>query len=400
MIDLFSGAGGMSSGFQAHPRFCVVGAVDAELGKPSTGMGAIDCNSTYKANIGVEPVFADLSTLDPQDLRDRLELKGALGVLCACPPCTGFSRTIATNHLIDDPRNSLVVRTAAFVEEFRPLIVLMENARELISGKFTVHYKELCRQLQGLGYGVSGAVHMLTRFGLPQFRERAVVVAVRGPLPLRTLDDLWAGYRVCPEATHVRRAISHLPPLAAGQTCPEDGAHTATDMGEDNLGRIRAIPRDGGSWRDLIGHEEADRLLNPAMKKNVEAGTPNHFCDVYGRMWWDRPAPTIKRECCHIGNGRYAHPEQDRLCTVREMALLQGFPRHYRFVCGSRKNMYRNIGDAVPPLISYQLASLCEWILSGRRPSPADLILPGTHLTAGDIESAPVERTLFSLVGL
>ena len=109
--------------------------------------------------------------------------------------------------------------------------------------------------------------------------------------------------------------------------------------------------------------------------------------DVYGRMWWDRCAVTIKRECGHIGNGRYAHPEQDRLCTVREMAILQGFPASYTFV-GTLANRYRHIGDAVPPLISYQLAALAQWMLTGRRPEPAELILPGSHLTAADIESA------------
>ena len=96
---------------------------------------------------------------------------------------------------------------------------------------------------------------------------------------------------------------------------------------------------------------------------------------------------TIKRECGHIGNGRYAHPEQDRLCTVREISILQGFPRDYRLT-GSLANMYRHLGDAVPPLISYQLAGLCQWILTGRRPQAADLILPGCHLSADDLQRA------------
>ena len=107
--------------------------------------------------------------------------------------------------------------------------------------------------------------------------------------------------------------------------------------------------------------------------------------DVYGRMWWDRWAVTIKRECGHIGNGRYAHPEQDRLCTVREMAILQGFPAGYTFV-GTLTNRYRHIGDAVPPLISYQLAALAQWMLTGRRPESASE--PARrHLTAADIEA-------------
>ncbi len=202
-----------------------------------------------------------------------------------------------------------------------------------------------------------------------------------------------------PEAITVRHAIRHLPPVAAGETHDSDPAHTSTDLSRSiNLERLYATPRDGGSWSDLIEHPEANRLLIPAMKKNVEAGTPNHFCDVYGRMWWDKPAPTIKRECCHIGNGRYAHPEQDRLCTVREMALLQGFPSHYRFLSRSRKNMYRNIGDAVPPLISHQIAWLCHWILTGERPAMTDIVLPRTSLDVQDIVAAREGLGLFSFM--
>ncbi|MCX5381674.1 DNA cytosine methyltransferase [Streptomyces sp. NBC_00083] len=102
-------------------------------------------------------------------------------------------------------------------------------------------------------------------------------------------------------------------------------------------------------------------------------------------MFWDRPAPTIKRECSHVGNGRYAHPEQDRQCTVRELAILNGFPEGYRFIGQSRKNLYRQIGDAVPPLISFQLAHTASWILGGEAPELKAAILPGSTLRADDL---------------
>ena len=105
-------------------------------------------------------------------------------------------------------------------------------------------------------------------------------------------------------------------------------------------------------------------------------------------MWWDRPAPTIKRECAHDGNGRYMHPEQDRLCSVREMGILNGFPSDYHFR-GSVSNMYRHIGDAVPPLIGYQMAVLAEWILSGTRPEAHELVMPKTHLRPEDLRERP-----------
>ncbi|WP_446218652.1 DNA cytosine methyltransferase [Micromonospora sp. IBHARD004] len=182
----------------------------------------------------------------------------------------------------------------------------MENARELVMGRFQEHLAGLTGDLASLGYEIHFSTHFPNRFGLPQKRERALVLAVRNKLPLLTMDDLWRGFEVDSKATHVCRAI------------------------------------------------------------------------------WDRPAPTIKRECSHVGNGRYAHPEQDRLCPVRELAILNGFPAFYQFR-ESVSNMYRHIGDAVPPLFSYQMAALVSWILTGSRPEKHELVMPGTHLRPDDI---------------
>ena len=389
VVDLFSGAGGMSYGFHAHPGFQVAGAVDAQLGKPSSGRGTLGCNVSYRANIGRDPLETDLGTADPAEVCAALGVSaGQVTVLAACPPCTGFTRTMARNHLRDDQRNSLVRRVSQFVEVLRPDIVLLENARELVMGRFSGHLQGLLADLDDLGYHARAGTHVLDRFGLPQRRERALVVAARRPLPVHDLADAWAGWRVSPKATHVRRAIWELPPVAAGAAGAADGLHISPSLSaETNRRRLAAIPHDGGSWADLIGRPDASQLLTPAMRRRAAAGDLGSHPDVYGRLWWDRPAVTIKRECGHIGNGRYVHPEQDRLCTVREMAILQGFPRDYRFA-GSLSNMYRHIGDAVPPLISYQLATVCQWILTGERPEPAGLLLPGGHLTEADLEPA------------
>ncbi|MGH3409275.1 MAG: DNA cytosine methyltransferase [Streptosporangiaceae bacterium] len=387
VVDLFSGAGGMSYGFHARPGFVIAGAADAQIGKPSTGRGTLGCNATYAENIGVAPVSANLAEADPAEVIQAMGLDGRdVAVLCACPPCTGFSRTNARNHVRDDSRNDLVARVPRYVDLLRPRIVLMENARELIMGRFSGHLQGLLDDLSALGYQVSAQTHFLNEFGLPQKRERALIVAVAPPLTLRSPADLWSGYRISQKATHVRRAIWELPPVAAGQAGPGDAMHVSPRFSSPvNRQRLAAIPHDGGGWADLLGHRDAARLLTPAMKHRARLRDLGSHPDVYGRMWWDRCAVTIKRECGHIGNGRYAHPEQDRLCTVREMAILQGFPAGYTFV-GTLANRYRHIGDAVPPLISYQLAALAEWMLTGRRPEPAELILPGSHLTAADIE--------------
>lgn len=385
VVDLFSGGGGMSYGFHAHPSFKLRGAADVEVGKPSTGHGAIGCNATYEANMGIAPLAVDLAVIGADELAERIAPSSGVDVLLACPPCTGFSRAVSKNWAQDDPRNSLVARVADHVATMRPKILMMENVPQLLSGNFRHHYRALKSSLEGMGYTVRAASHTLSKFGLPQQRDRALVIASAPGLPALTIEDLWNGYGLRKEAVTVRRAISHLPAVAAGARDPNDVSHTSSALAGESLARIAAIPHDGGSWSDLLRTPETEKYLIPSMWKAVNAGRLNAYSDVYGRMYWDRPAPTIKRECSHVGNGRYAHPEQDRQCTVRELAILQGFPEHYRFVGQSRKNLYRQIGDAVPPLISFQLAHLASWILGGELPELKSAILPGTSLRVADL---------------
>jgi DNA (cytosine-5)-methyltransferase 1 len=245
-----------------------------------------------------------------------------------------------------------------------------------------------------LGYQVSAENHFLNSFGLPQRRERALVIAAKKGLTLRTLSDLWAGTEISPEATTVRRAIGKLPKIATGEASTKDPFHIAPNNGETGRKRLMSIPPDGGSWISLRDHPDSDTLLTPAMKRYIAMGKFGSHPDVYGRLFWDSPAVTIKRECGHTGNGRYAHPEQHRLCSIRELAILQGFPRSFRFGKTSVGNMYRHIGDAVPPLISYQIAHLCEWIITGKRPSMESIILPDTHLTPSDFQESQIQHSL------
>jgi DNA (cytosine-5)-methyltransferase 1 len=355
VVDLFSGAGGMSCGFhQLREHFEIVGAVDLEAGKPGRGKSAgttTMCNPTYARNIGITPKNADLSILSPAEYRSELGLtQGELEVLISCAPCTGFSQKNARNHVEDDPRNRLVERTADFVEEFRPEFLVMENVKELLKGNQRHHFEELKRRLeQDLGYSTWAEVHDLSEYGLPQRRIRALLIARRdGPvLPLPPGNQ--------PVVT-VRQAIGELPSIRPGVPDPIDPMHVSPRNTERVQARIRAIPRNGGSWADIMNDPKRTRaekraLLIPAMFR----ARPGSFPDVYGRLWWDRPAITITRECGHVGNGRYLHPTQNRLLSVREMALLQGFPHDYIFE-GRLTARYNQIGDAVPPMIARIIA--------------------------------------------
>lgn len=396
VIDLFSCGGGMSAGFSGRPGWKLVAAVDLEVAKPSgKASGETGCNAIYEANHGLRPLSADLSVLQPKSLREAAGLaKGELSCLISCAPCTDFSRANPNNHLADRERNTLVGRSGDFIEEFLPQVFVMENARELITGNHPQHWRGLRQRLVDLGYDVRAEVHFLNRFGLPQIRERALILASRVG-PVRTLADLWEGWTVAPEAVTVRAALSRLetwasmnPNAVSGEECP--------GTGRDVTARLAATPHDGGGWVDVARKKSTRHLCTKECIRRWEDKELGSHPDVYGRMWWDRPAPTIKRECAHVGNGRYAHPEKDRLLTVREMATLQGFPFQYRFPGRSVANKYRVIGDAVPPLVAWQIAACVGWMMDGRRPMPEEWVMPETALSMSDIrraeESIPIER--------
>lgn len=353
-VDLFSGAGGMSAGFARLGSFRPIGAADLEVAKPSSGIGATNCNSTYHANLGLLPASVDLATTGPSELSSHFGFSPAdVDVLISCAPCTGFSQKQSRNHISDDARNKLVKRTAVFAAEWKPRYVVIENVKELLRGRHRSHFQDLHRSLSAIGYHVSAEIHDLKEFGLPQSRIRALIVAkLGGEISL----DLPRVNRV---AT-VRDAIGHLPPIAAGETHPNDSMHIAPNMTQLSLERLRAIPKDGGSWTDIP--DRLARLRIPSM----DVDRPGSFPDIYGRLFWNKPAPTVTRECSHPGNGRYCHPEQDRLLSVREMSLIQGFPPDYVFL-GSLSSRYRQIGDAVPPLISSMIGKAIVNDILGRR---------------------------------
>ena len=392
VADFFSCGGGTSAGFARRAGFRLVGAVDLELAKPSGGQGASDCNRTYFANHGVAPLNRDMMTLEPREFARLTGIAtGGLDVMISCAPCTHLSRANPNNHREDRPENTLIGRSGDFALDLLPDVFFMENARELIMGNYRHHYRTLADRLRKAGYDVRGEIHVLDRFGLPQMRERALVVASRIG-PARTLEDLWRGWAIKPEAVTVRSAFARLAAWRARVPADPDG-DACPGTGPAVLNRLKATPHDGGGWADVARNPATRMLCTPECLARWRSGDLGSHPDVYGRMWWDRPAPTIKRECAHVGNGRYAHPTLDRLLTVREMAALQGFPFDYRFPAKSIANRYRHIGDAVPPLIAYQMSALALWMKTGRRPEPAEWVMPDTTLHADDIIPASETAT-------
>jgi DNA (cytosine-5)-methyltransferase 1 len=209
----------------------------------------------------------------------------------------------------------------------------MENVPQLI------HHKVFLKLLDSFnGYHVWWEIIECVKLGIPQTRKRLVLLASRlGPVNLEIPRANGTDRKPT-----VREAISSLLVLRAGESDPGDPLHSACRLSDLNLRRIRAS-RPGGTWR-----EWNKSLLAKCHRKYSGETYPS----VYGRMEWDEPSPTITTQCFGYGNGRFGHPEQDRAITLREAALLQTFPRSYRFLPDGAKVRYnvlgRLIGNAVP----------------------------------------------------
>lgn len=317
-IDLFCGCGGLTVGLK-KAGFRVLGAVDVD---PLS-------IETYKANHRSVKVWEmDIRKLDPTELFKKLHLKkGELDLLAGCPPCQGFStmRTLNGAVIVEDPRNDLLLEFQRFVEALLPRAVMLENVPGLADDeRFTVFLK----RMKTLGYIGEPTILNAADYGVPQRRRRLIYLGGLGVhIPFAV--------PVTKRQT-VRKSIGNL--LKAGKS--GDPVHDIPEQRTEKIRKlIKRIPKDGGSRTDLPSEEQLE-----CHKKC------NGFKDVYGRMAWNDLAPTITSGCFNPSKGRFLHPEEDRAITMREAAILQGFPRRYRFpITGGKSALALMIGNALPP---------------------------------------------------
>ena len=322
-IDLFCGAGGLTRGL-------LDAGIDVRLGVDNDPA----CRYPYEVNNGVPFLLEDVRSLSPRTLRKYLG-SGGISVLVGCAPCQAFSTYNVRRAHKTPHKFSLVRRFVSLVEGLEPDIVAMENVPYL-SRKSV--FPEVRRRLERAGYQVWWSIVDARFYGVPQARRRLVLLAYR-------LGEISLVRHTRPSSCHwktVRETIASLPRLSAGEQDPDDPVHVASKLSELNLRRIK-VTRPGQSWRDWPEELVADCHSRDKGKRYVS---------VYGRMEWDKPAPTITTQCFGFGNGRFGHPEQDRGISLREAALLQTFPSWYRFVPeGTRPRLGKLgqlIGNAVP----------------------------------------------------
>ncbi len=336
-IDLFSGCGGLTLGLK-QAGFDVVGAVEID----PTAV------STYRANhSGVVVKNIDIRKLSAAKLRRELTLRvGALDLLAGCPPCQGFSalRTRNGAKRNRDVRNDLVHEMLRFARAFRPKTVMMENVPRLMRHK---PFKDLCKGLKRLGYRLTIGIKDAARYGVPQRRRRLILIAGCG-------FDIKFG----PESNRlrtVRGAIGRMPEPGRSR----DALHNIPEKKRTDrvFKLIRDIPKDGGSRGDLPRNRQLECHKNS-----------NGFTDIYGRMAWDEVAPTVTSGCFNPSKGRFLHPEKNRAITMREAALLQGFPRNYKFEMSTGKEAIAlMIGNALPPEFIRRHALEIRGALSARK---------------------------------
>jgi DNA (cytosine-5)-methyltransferase 1 len=319
-IDLFSGCGGLSQGLRSA-GFEVVAAFDNDA----------DSIAAYRLNHPDTTVFeGDIREVDTAEIRKLLHGQ-PLHFLAGCPPCQGFSsmRRLNKKPSKRDSRNNLVLEYLRFVEELKPFTIMMENVPGLIN--YTL-FKRVFAELQRLRYKPKLQSVRIQEYGVPQRRRRLVVVgSLLGDLDIAEPTD---------ERVTVRDVIGHLE--ATSRT--KDAVHRIVKVHTPEvMERIKATPKNGGSRADV-----------PEFQLACHKGDKVGFRDVYGRMRWNDYSPTITGGCLNPSKGRFLHPEKNRAITAREAALLQTFPRTYKFPVGlSKTSIALMIGNALPPKFSH-----------------------------------------------
>lgn len=354
VVDLFSGAGGASLGF-AWADFEVRGAVDVD---PDANE-VYDDNLTDEYGIAPAPMEADLTETPFEEIRDHFDLdEGEVDVICGCPPCQNFSSLRDTEDWDEDeegPKDELLRAFVNRIEEANPEMVFFENVEGILNSDGGVYVDWFKRRMDELGYELELRLVNAADYGVPQKRRRTIGLALKGvnevpfPEPTHAEDPDADADREKWNTVEDAWEQVDLPELKRGEKYVDDEAHRARRHHDSTMEIIQAIPEDGGSRSDLP--EELE--LECHEKVGTAAG------NVYGRMSWEEPAPTLTTRCTTPSCGRFLHPEQDRAITYREAALLMGFPPGFALP-DRNSTAERVVGNAVPPHLVESIVSRFE----------------------------------------
>lgn len=327
-IDFFCGGGGMTCGLR-QAGIDVVAGVDFDM----------DAKETYEFNNkGSIFVQSDIQKLDINFFEKRFDIHPGDDnmIFVGCSPCQYYS-IINTDKKKSLKSKDLLEQFARFVEFYRPGFVLVENVPGLLTNRNSI-FPHFRKKLEACGYRIEVCkVVDMSYYGVPQSRRRLSVIATRLQGVKVELPVKEAKQAVVADFIGIENNFKKVP---AGYRDNTSFDHTVAGLSQKCLARIKKTRKDGGS--------RLDWACDPELQLKCFEGKDNSFKDTFGRMWWNRPAPTITTKFFSISNGRFGHPDEDRAISLREGATLQTFPKDYIFKTTSISATARLIGNAVP----------------------------------------------------
>lgn len=322
-VDLFCGVGGLTYGLN-KAGIKVVAGVDIDE----------RCKFAFEENNDASFIHKSIKEITSDEL-SKLYPAQSLKVLVGCAPCQPFSKHTQKEKDRETKEDwGLLYHFSALIEEVDPMVVSMENVPQITKHKV---FSDFVERLKLKKYHINWQNVYCQGYGIPQNRRRLVLLASKlGEIDLIAPTHRPENYKT------VRMAIGNLGAIKAGSSSKKDRFHKSAALSKINLKRIKkSLP--GGSWRDWREELRADC-------HRKESG--DTYSSVYARMEWDKPAPTITTQFFSFGTGRFGHPKQDRAISLREGAILQTFPRKYKFIPSTSpvelKRLGRYIGNAVP----------------------------------------------------
>jgi DNA (cytosine-5)-methyltransferase 1 len=377
-VDFFCGAGGTTCGLIDAGGYVIAG-VDKdgrcrETFCANNANNHLDTKGPRYLQYDIFPTRPEhpggqqrilLQQLDELISHYKSRAKGVplLFAICApCQPFTKLSRKALTRRRKEGRKRdtNLLLETAKLVSRFRPELVLSENVAGINDPKYGGVWNAFRHRLERLGYLTGTKVVCTSKFGIPQFRKRSILIAVRSDVVRsERIADLRKTELLVPDSdpdatlTSVQEAIDHLPPIKAGQTHHKVPNHRARALSDTNLNRLAAAaPGESNEYMEKTKFGDLSLLCHRKVNRKMKERC---FSDVYTRMHPDRPSPTITTKCHSISNGRYGHYDirQLRGISLREAAVLQSFPDDYVFYPTNQiEPIARMIGNAVPPKLA------------------------------------------------
>ena len=334
LVDFFCGCGGTSLGFKQAGWDIAMG-IDIDK----------KASESYKKNFpATEFINGDIRDITTDQFEEKLKqaypnYKQGKIAFSLCSPCQPFSTNNRNRLNENDERLNLLDECIKFIELIKPDFIFLENVPGMKLDKEKGPFSKFLQCLKANDYGEQHKIINASHYGVPQNRKRLVLIACKGQQDISY-----------PETTHakddlltVKKTIGYLPKIQAGYPATyENELHKSRKLSDLNMVRMRDTPHDGGSRFDW-----GDNLQLECHKNMKNKG----FGNVYGRMWWDKPAPTLTTKFTSISCGRFGHPEQNRAITLLEGLLLQSFPSTYKLK-GNFEDKARQIGNAVPPKLA------------------------------------------------